>query len=131
MSESKDLKVVNKTMYDTFNFPDHEHREFPMAIPVVNGKIMPTPYDEHHKPHPVVIVESQAELDALRGPEVALVEVAGGTSLRVETEDDVREVLYVQASQVGAVIDKRWSVARIEDTIKKQVAKNSGGTDVV
>lgn len=127
MSESKDLKHVNHTMYDKMNFPDHEHREFPMAVPVVNGKIMPTPYDDKHKPHPIVEVQSQEELDALRGPEVALVEVRGGSASRVETEDDVREVLYVQAAQVGAVIDKRWSVARIESTIKAQVSKNNGG----
>lgn len=123
MSEPRDLKVPNHTVYDSMQFPDYEFREFPMGIPVHNGKIMDSPYDGNHKAYPVVIVESQAELEALRGPEVTLVPVkAGDTTMRVESEDDVRAALYIQAEQTGATIDKTWSVPRIEDTIKRHVA---------
>ena len=117
-------KQPKNTRYDSMIFPDYEYSEFPMAIPVVKGKIMPTPYDENHKPHPVVIVQDQAELDALRGPEAVLVPIDGNsrsTALRVEGEDDIRKALYLQAEQCGAKIDKRWAVEKIEDAIKAHV----------
>lgn len=116
-------KQIRNTMYDMMEFPPYEFREFPQAIPVVGGKIQPTPYNAKGKLHPVVIVNSQAELDALQGPEVELVpinptQVSAESVQRVETEDDVRAALYRQAEQLGVKIDKKWSVARIEDTIK-------------
>lgn len=120
-----DLKIRPSTMFDNMNFPDYEFAEFPMAIPVVDGVIQPTPYDERHKAHPVVIVNSQAELEALKGPEVKLVAVNPhdpASTLRVESEDDIRAALYVQADQAGVKIDKRWSVERIEQALQDHAA---------
>jgi hypothetical protein len=128
------IKQPQNTIYDKMEFPGYEFREFPAAVPVVGGKVMPTPYDERGKSHPVVIVESQAELDALQGPEVTLVPVTEGSghAMRVENEDDIRKVLYVQAEQAGVTIDKRWSVARIEDALQNAAkAKDKGGSEVV
>lgn len=118
------IKQPRNTIYDKMEFPDYEHREFPQAIPFVDGQVMPTPYDARNKAHPVVIVYSQEELDALQGPKVTLVPVSEGseTALRVENEDDIRRVLYVQAEQAGVQIDKRWSVERIEKAL--QAAKS-------
>ncbi len=116
-----DRKQLNHTMYDHMVFPEYEYAEFPMAVPVVDGVVQDTPYDENHKHHEVVIVGSQAELDALKGPGVVLVPInpdAVTSAQRVESEDDIREALYEQAKQLGVNIDKRWSVPRIEDTLK-------------
>jgi hypothetical protein len=119
-------KQQRNTAFDQMEFPEYEFHEFPAAVPVVNGKVMPTPYDENNKAHPVVIVNSQDELDALRGPEVVLVPVSGDSNtLRVENEDDIRAVLYVQAEQAGVQIDKRWSVARIEATLQEAAKAKS------
>lgn len=126
MSE-RQIKQVPSTMYDMMVFPDVEYQEFPRAVPVVDGKVMPTPYDEKHKPHPIVIVQNQRELDELLGAEepvtlVALNEADPAGPKRVENEDDIREALYAQAKTAGVIIDKRWSVSRIEDTIRAHVA---------
>ena len=136
--ETSDLNVKQKTMYDTMEFTPYEFSEWPQAIPVQDGKVMPTPYITEGrlkgKLHDVVIVNSQAELDALQGPQVKVVPVnpdAASGPLRVETEDDLRAELYVQAEQVGAQIDKSWSVERIEAAIKKQAQKNKPAADVV
>lgn len=120
MSEAPKLKQRANTMYDNMEFPAYEHREFPMAIPVVDGKVQPTPYDDRNKAHPVVIVHSQEELDVLKGGGADLVPVnpdAATSALRIETEDDVRAQLYVEAEQAGAKIDKRWSVEKIQRAI--------------
>lgn len=124
-----DLEIPQKTFYDNFRFKAYEFAEFPMAVPVNDaGVLQPTPYDKKNKLHPVVIVQSQEELDALKGPEISLVEVSPGVQggpMRLETEDDVRAALYVQAEQVGAKIDKRWSVEKIEGAIRDVVSKAS------
>lgn len=119
-------KQIRNTAFDNMTFEEYEFREFPQAIPVVNGKVQPTPYDANNKLHPVVVVTSQDELDALLGPQVTLVPVSeGATTLRVENEDDIRAVLYVQAEQAGVQIDKRWSVDRIEKALQAAAAAKS------
>jgi len=111
-------KHVNRTPYDDMAFPDYQYREFPTAVPVVDGVVQPTPYDENHKAHPVVMVNSQAELDALMGGDAELVsENYEKTVSRVKTEDDEREALYVEADQKGVKVDKRWSVEKIRKAI--------------
>lgn len=120
-----DLEIRQKTPYDNFKFKPYEFAEFPMAIPVVNGVIMDSPYNERGKAHPVVIVGSQAELDALRGPGVVLVPVnpdAAVSAQRVAGDDDIRTELYRQADQAGITIDKAWSTERIEHAITTGVA---------
>lgn len=126
----KQFKQIPNTMYDQMVFPDYEFEEWPQAVPVNDaGELQATPYQPPLKSGkvelwPVVIVGSQAELDALRGPEVTLVPIseAGGAALRVEAEDDIRKVLYTQAEQAGVKIDKKWSVARIEDALRTAAA---------
>lgn len=124
-------KQIANTMYDQMVFPDYEFHEWPQAVPVNEaGELQPTPYQPPLKSGkieawPVVIVHSQAELDALRGPEVTLVPVnpdAPASALRVESEDDIRKALYLQAEQAGVKIDKKWSVARIEDALRTAAA---------
>ncbi len=126
MSEAPARKQLKNTMYDQMVFAPYEYREFPMAVPVVDGKVQDTPYDKKHKPHPVVIVTCQEELDALTGgEEVTLVpmdEADPAGAQRVESEDDIRAALYNQAEQAGVKFDKRWSVARIEDALKAHAA---------
>lgn len=120
MSQAPTIKQHRNTMYDNMEFEPVEFREFPMAIPVVNGVVQPTPYDAKGKSHPVVIVHNQFELDELKGGEAKLVPVNPEALLspkRVETEEDVRAQLYVEADQAGAQIDRRWSVAKIQRAI--------------
>jgi hypothetical protein len=121
------IRQPPNTIYDKMVFPGYEFAEFPMGVPVVGGKVMPTPYDEKNKAHPVVIVNSQEELDELLGSgDVTLVERTEGQAgaMRVETEDDVRDRLYIRAEQTGAKIDKRWSVERIEAAIDAASGKS-------
>ena len=121
-------KHRNHTMYDDMAFPDYEFREFPMAVPLVNGepcldpKVLKDPYDRSGRkpvPYPVVIVRDRGELEDLRAESATLIpqDRAGAVS-HVETEDDVRERLYLRASQLGVKVDKRWSVERIEKAIE-------------
>ena len=133
MAEAPAPKQIRNTMYDKMSFPEYEHREFPMAVPVVNGVVQLNdkgefqPYNERRKAHPVVIVKSQAELEALRGGEVELVPVnpdAADTASRLESEEDVREELYVRADQAGVKFDKRWSIERIERAIADAKAES-------
>lgn len=120
------IKQRQNTMYDQMEFPPYEYNEFPMAVPVVDGVVQPTPYDARRRPHPVVIVDNQDQLDELRGPAVVLVKVneaAPDSPQRIESEADIREVLYRQAEQAGVTIDKRWTVARIESTLQAAAAE--------
>jgi len=120
MAEKPAPKQIASTVFDKMTFPDYEYREFPKAIPVVDGVIQPTPYNSRNKAHPVVIVKDQAEWDALKAGSVNLVPVNPDvvqSAERLESEDDVRERLYVEADQAGAKIDKRWSIERIEKAI--------------
>lgn len=122
MAEAPAPKQPPNTVFDRMTFPEYEFREFPYAVPVVDGVVQPTAYDAKHKAHPVVIVNSQDELDALKGGGAVLVPMAPdalASASRIETEEDVRERLYIQAEQAGARIDKRWSVERIEKAISE------------
>ncbi len=126
MAEQPVIRQLRNTMYDQMVFPVADYAEFPRAVPYVDGKVMPTPYNDKHKPHPIVIVNSQDELDALKGgPSVVLVPLntmADDTPARLQTEDDIRAALYIQAEQIGAKIDKRWSVDKIEAAIREKAA---------
>lgn len=129
MAEAAPIRQLPTNVFDRMTFPDYEFREFPMAIPLVNGipstdpAVLKDPYDRSVKPvkaYPVVIVNSQAELDALSAGEVEMVPVAPlavESANRVETEEDVRDELYVRADQAGIKYDKRWSIERIEKAI--------------
>lgn len=122
MADAPAPRQIPNTIYDRMAFAEYEFREFPYAVPVVDGVVQATAYDAKHKAHPVVVVNSQEELDALKGGEAVLVPVAPNaveSASRIETEDDVRDRLYVQAEQAGARIDKRWSVERIEKAISE------------
>lgn len=113
-------KHRNVTIYDDMAFPEYEYREFPMAVPVVDGVVQDSPYDEHRKAHPVVMVNSQAELDALLEESATLIpQDYEGSVSRVETEDDKRAALLIRADQLGVKVDKRWSLERIEKTINE------------
>lgn len=123
-----DIFVRQKTQYDTLDFGDYAFAEFPMAVPVIGDEIQPTPYDGRGKLHEVVIVNSQAELDALKGPGVALVEVdptIPNSPKRVATDEDLREALFTQAEQSGAQIDKSWPTGRIEKAIQDHEASKA------
>lgn len=129
MAEAPTPKQIANTIYDKMEFPQYEFREFPVAIPLVDGvpcfdpEVLKAPYDRRLKPpqpYPVVRVYSQAELDELKGGSAKLVPEnpdAVSSPKRVETEDDVRAQLYVEAEQAGATIDRRWSVAKIQRAI--------------
>ena len=107
------------TVFDAIEFPPYEFHEFPMTVPVNDdGSVADSPYDERHKLKPVVIVQNQAELDALKGPDVVLIAVGDGSS-RVQSEADIRAVLYEQAETRGVRIDKAWSVERIEKALQQ------------
>lgn len=127
MAEAPVRKQIPNTMYDQMTFEPVEYREFPMAVPVVDGVVQKTPYDAKHKAHPVVIVNSQAELDALKGGDVETIPVnpdALSSPMRMKTEEDEREALYVRADQLGVTYDKRWKTERIQRAIAE--ANDSG-----
>lgn len=120
MSEAPTIKQRRNTMYDNMEFPPYQYREFPQAVPVVGGKVQPTPYDSRGKAHPVVIVNSQDELDALMEDGADLTPVNPQDpkgAQRVVTEEDEREALFVRADQLGVKVDKRWSTERIQRAI--------------
>jgi len=111
-------KQIRSTVYDNMEFPQVEYREYPKAIPVVNGVVQDSPYDAKRKPHPVVMVYNEFEEDELRGGGAELVDVnpaqvKDGVQ-RVETEEDVRAKLYVRLQQLGVQFDKRYSVQRLQ-----------------
>lgn len=112
-----------QTMYDNMEFKKREFMEYPKAIPFVDGKVQDSAYDKRGKPYPIVVVNSHAEEEALRGENTDIVPVSTGVS-RVEGEDDVRKALYIRADQSGALIDKRWSIERITKTIVEKEAAN-------
>ncbi len=114
MSEAPARKQLKNTMYDQMEFPEYEFREFPMEVPYVDGQVMPTPYNEKHKPHPTVRVNSQEELDALTAGEVEVIPAGPDTTAaRVRTEDDERAELLLKADQNDIKVDKRWSLERL------------------
>ena len=119
------IKQIQNTMYDRMEFPTVDYQAFPRAIPVVDGKVQPTPYDAKHKPHPIVIVQNQGELDELMSADVTLVPIsdAADSPLRVENDDDVRADLYRRADQAGAKIDKRLSTPKFEEALEAHLAK--------
>lgn len=104
------------TLYSAMEFPAWEFREFPRAVPIgPDGKPSQSPYVKEGKRNvllPVIEVGSQEELDVLLGGDVALVDG------RIRTEDDDRAALYLAAEDVGAKIDKRWTVEKIAAEIK-------------
>lgn len=122
-----------QTMYDSFEFGTESwrrgregFREFPMVIPLVDGKpcfdeeVRKKPYDYSVKPPkalPVVEVHSEEELEALMaGAEV--VEGASGQAATVATDDSVRQALYAECEVVGVRFDKRWSIERIKSALE-------------
>jgi hypothetical protein len=131
MSEAPTIRQLPTTIYDKMVFGNETwrkgregYREFPMAIPLVDGqpcfdpKVLKDPYDRTVKPVvalPVVIVNSEEELDALRGGAAVVADGSGGT--RVEAEEDVKAGLLVRADQLGVKVDKRWGVDRIRAAI--------------
>lgn len=120
MSEAPARRQIANTIYDQMTFPEYEFREFPMAVPVLDGVVQKSAYDAKRKAHPVVIVNSEEELEALMEGVAVTVPVNSDalvSASRVKTEEDEREALYVTADQVGAKIDKRWSIERIEKAI--------------
>lgn len=123
MSEAPARKQIQNTMYDHMEFPPYEFNEFPMAVPVVDGVVQKTPYDAKRKAHPVVIVNSEEELEALMQDQADLVPVnpdAVVTAQRVKTEDDERDELYLRAEQLGVKVDKRWSIERIQKALDEE-----------
>lgn len=111
-------KHVNRTMYDDMAFPDYEFREFPMEVPYADGEVKPTPYDKKNKPWPTVKVNSQAELDELKGGEAEVIpQNYEKTVSRVKTEDDEREELVIRARQLKINVDGRWKIDRIRAAI--------------
>lgn len=122
------IRQKPNTMYDNMTFKKVRYREYPKAIPVVGGKIMDSPYDARGKSHPVVIVASEAEEDALRGPGVTLVTTdvrVLDAPQRVETEDDIRRTLMRQADHLGAKVDGRWSIEKIEAAVQAAARKRA------
>lgn len=126
MVEYRERKQVNHTFYDDMVFPEYDFREFPMAVPVVDGEVQLdekgkfAPYDARRKAHPVVLVNNQAELDELLAGTAETVPVnpnAVESAERVRTEEDERDELIVRADQLGVKVDKRWSTDRIERAI--------------
>ncbi|MCH9838720.1 hypothetical protein K0U83_23855 [bacterium] len=100
-------------LYPKIEFPTWQFREFPMAVPMKNGKpSLDTPYDAKGKALPVVVVNTQEEYDDLVGGAEVVAEES-----RLMTEDDERKTLYQDAENCGAVIDKRWTVERIRKAI--------------
>lgn len=128
------IKQRANTMYDNMEFPAYEFREFPMAVPVLNGVVQDSPYDARGKSHPVVIVQNEDELQALTGPQAASLlpvsEERVTRTLRVQGEVDIRKALYAQAEQAGVKIDKKWTVSRIEDTLR-QAAEDDEDEDEI
>lgn len=130
MAEAPAPKQLPTTVYDKMQFPEYEFREFPMAVPMVDGvpcfdpDVLKKPYDFSNprkpKPYPIVTVKSQEELNQLRAGEVEVTPPNPHNATetqRVVTEDEEREALYVRAEQLKVKIDKRWSVERIEKAI--------------
>jgi hypothetical protein len=118
MSEPIVRKNQRNTIYDNMEFPSVGYREFPKAIPVLNGKAQSSPYNEKGKPHPVVIVYNEFEEQELFGGNAKLVDVNADQvkdgAQRVVTEEDERAEIYVRLQQLGVQFDKRYSIQRLK-----------------
>lgn len=115
--------------YAEMEFPDWEFHEFPMAVYPGSADGGKTP-DRDHRGQPrqqAVIVQNEEERRTVLeiaeavAPEPAFTPAAklvseGGVQ-RLATEADERADLISQAEVLGVQIDKRWSLARIQDAI--------------
>lgn len=117
-------------LYDNMVFPDYEYHEFPLWIALdEEGKPTRDPYVMEGKrrvQRPGVTVNNEAEFDALMNGDAQV--IAG----KLETDEDVRKILYVQAAQCGAMVDKRWGTERIREAIaarRQEVAESNGARD--
>lgn len=122
--------------YEGTDWPEWEFREFPMMV-YPGAADQKKPYGDDGRPLAGVIVNTPEEADAALGivreapePEVKApakpvefvpAENTAGVQ-RVKTPEDEREELLAEAEQLGVVVDKRWSVARIQDAIDTKKA---------
>ena len=120
-----------RTQYDDFEFGKEAwrlgregFREFPMAIPLVDGKpcfdekVRKAPYDTSVTPKvalPIVLVKSEEELEALMAGAGVMESRDGAAS--VETPEAIREALLKKAASLHIPIDKRWGDDRIRELI--------------
>lgn len=109
------MAKTGSSFYDNMEFPDYEFRQFPLAVALdEDGKPTKDPYVPGSKPkklREVVTVANEAELEALLGGEV---EVVDG---KIRTEEDEKADLITEAAQVGAQVDKKWSPERMRKAI--------------
>lgn len=130
--------------YADMDWPPWEFVEFPMMVYPGSADGGRTPdRNEHHNPgdkrskpflQDGVIVNSEEERRQVLGIDEAvpadpafqasgrLVDGAGGAK-RLATEADERAELIAEAERLGVVIDKRWSLARIQDAIDSHKAE--------
>lgn len=116
--------------FDFSNSPpmNGEWHEFPMMY-YPGATDQKKPYGADGKPLKGIVVRSEEELAAVRGlepaPKPAVVPTANPTLeptsspgvQRVQTPEDERAALILEADTAGVQIDRRWSLARIQDAL--------------
>lgn len=118
--------------YETTEWPDWSFEEWPMMVypgsadggktpdrhPTKAGAFLQTPVIVHSEEErrAVLEIEEPVEKEAARPVSTTLVDAGAGVK-RLQTEDDQRLALITEAETLGVQIDKRWSVARMQDAI--------------
>ena len=118
--------------YADTEWPAWEFREYPMAVypGSSDGGRTPDPNPDwnpgqkHSKRwlQECVIVQNEEERLQVLGGDAKTVTDSSGAQ-RVATEADERAALIAEADRLGVVIDKRWSLARIQDAIDSHKAE--------
>ncbi len=114
--------------YASMDFPDYEYQEFPRMI-YPGAADQKKPYGKDGKPLKGIIVHNEDEERIALGlptepdPEEAprarpvLVETGSPGISRLETPEDQKAALLQEADVLGLTVDKRWSIARLQDAI--------------
>lgn len=125
--------------YADTEWPEYEFHEFPMMVYPGSKDGGKTPDKHETKPGKFlqtgIIVNTEEERREVLGIDAEvpadrafksdpnkLVD-AGGGAKRLATEADERAALLERAEVLGVTVDKRWSLARIEDAIQTHQAE--------
>lgn len=115
--------------YADMEFPDYEFREYPKMV-YPGAKDPAKPYDGKGRPlRGIQVANEEEERQALGladdgdAPKPTLVETSAPNTSRVQTPEDEKAQLVQEAEVLGVTIDKRWSIARIQDAIDTHKAQ--------
>lgn len=121
--------------YANMEWPEYEYREYPKMV-YPGAKNPAKPYDAKGRPLRGILVKDEAEEAEVMGepapqqerePEREtgrLVPTGSANVERLKTPEDEKAELIERAGVLGVQIDKRWSIAKIQDAIDTHQQKD-------